>query len=441
MSLRRAAVEPRGSIACAGPVAMRRGLGTVLIAACVATVPPARAQAPFPVPIPGEVFLLPLLLLALPLAHEWSKSDRDRLRELQSRQDWDRVAALAERELAARPGDARWLDVRGRARMAQGRWDEAVADLRAAFDAMADAGIDVERRRAVGLALALGESLAGDAEAARKTLGRLRALDPDGTVWHPWYQLGVLAARRGDTAALAEALVALRPLRPQAAQRLQSDAEAATSDPSGWPTGPAPGTRLAIGPHAVQLPGEGWTPGPDAPVQHVRGGLRQILQTSQAALHTRSAYAASGGRLHAAAVFSANALQAYGVSSWDVPDPCAGEGPSLLHRSRFDAGFDHPECLLVRRVGGADAPAAVLAPVLAAATAAGAAPPPRAHEIVYARYGLDWTVSLTLLLPVAQLPGDLAVSAWALALATALRPLAQDGAPREAALPPLRPLR
>jgi len=145
------------------------------------------------------------------------------------------------------------------------------------------------------------------------------------------------------------------------------------------------------------------------------------------------------GRLAAAVAFTANKKQAFGISYWNVDDPCASRDG--VYVERFNSPFDQPECLRLRVLTPAMMRAvADLQPVLQAAEAAGATLPAAAYEVQYARYGLDWVVTSTWLVPTHRLAGDLAAVQWGHALANALRPLARWPQPQTVAAPPLGPM-
>jgi hypothetical protein len=77
--------------------------------------------------------------------------------------------------------------------------------------------------------------------------------------------------------------------------------------------------------------------------------------------------------------------------------------------------------------------------VLQAAEAAGATLPAAAYEVQYARYGLDWVVTSTWLVPTQRMAGDLAAMQWGHALADVLRPLARWPEPQRVSPPALGP--
>lgn len=361
----------------------------VWLAAACALAGPARAQLPFPVPPPAGVLVAPLLLL-LPLAHEWARSDRDRVRELERRHDWRGLETLADRRLAAAPGDARWLGLRGRARLFLGRWDAAAPDLRAAFEAEDDR--PAAQRFDVGLAWALAE-----------------ALRPGGR----------------DIAATLDALDALLPGRPEPAALRQALA-AAPAVPA-----PAPGLRLPVAAQAVELPGAGWQPVPTADPPPLRGGPNlQFVRAQAIALRAAAAEARVDGVLRGRLWLATHAARAWGVSVWDVDDPCRRPGAGAVLVESVALSIQQPDCLTLRAL-----PAGEPMPGLADARPADEA----GWLFAYDRFGMDGVVQARLWLPQSRLPGPLLAALWARAWAAGLRPWADPPSPAPAMLPPLRP--
>ncbi|MCU0773213.1 MAG: hypothetical protein MUC74_01550 [Ideonella sp.] len=428
----------------------------------------ARAQgAPIPIPMvpPGELLLIPLLLVLLPLGMRLAAPDEKTVRELERRRDWDGLAALASRRLEEHPDDLHWRELRGRAWQQAGRCDLAVPDLGAAFEHRRGvAGRDDPAAFAVGMALGVCEAMLSELVRAQRTMAEVVALAP--ARWEPLYQLGVLAALLGDREALGVHAASLEVLNPTRAQSLRADAVqiavAASSRGSARPGGTreVPQTaggavappvsmadgRLSIGDRALRLPAGDW--------QLVRGGVaseevrsssfsRQIMTTPVRVLTVRMmavrgldgwvsdgrvSDVPAGPTLDAAVAFTANASRAHGTSHWDSQEFCAAPSasPATLAVDRFGSSFDQAECLVVRRVDPTAARASArLGPVLRAAEAAGAVLPPQAYEVHYSRYGVDWMVAATWWLPLERVAGDLVAVQWGYALAGQMRPLAE----------------
>lgn len=424
----------------------------------------ARAQAPLFIPLvpPAGVVLAPLtLMLLIPLDMELSKTDEKRVRELEARGDWAGVVALATRNLAAAPGDLYWLELRGRALQRQSGCAAAVPDLGQAFDLrMAQTPVAAEPAFTVGLALGQCEMALWDLPAAADTMGKLAALAPQR--WEPVYNLGVIRALQGDgpgaraaeaslrerNPAMADALLEryIQPAPAQTAPGVAAQTAAASAATADAPTArlppPLAQTGLNIGNRMLVLPPGRWFAAP-AGGRTVMGGYIRAgpVKIDPVALTTLGAFelSASGG-LAAAVAFSANAKQAYGISYWNVDEPCALRNALIV--DRFNSPYDQPECLSVRVVTPALARnAADLAPALQAAQAAGATLPAAAYEVRYARYGLDRVVLATWLVPTRRLAGDLAAVQWGHALANGLRPMAWSPGAQSAATPPLGPMR
>lgn len=425
----------------------------VTLLALALTAAPARAQAPFPIPVPASVLTIPLLLLLIPLGMELSKTDETRIRQLESRGEWGALVALATRRLAERPGDPQWHEVRGRALQRQGRCVDAIADLRVAFDGgMAQAVVPGEPTFAAGLTLGLCEMAVWDLPAAARTMTRLAQLAPER--WEPDYNLGVIRALQGDLDGARAAQALLRPKNPAMADTLQArsigPAQAAATPAlvtpadtgvTAAPPVPMADARLVIGNRILVLPPGPWFMG-STTQQTVRGSQMRYAATrlNDVPVVTASAFAMTAdARLSAAVSFSANPKQAYGTTWWQADEPCVLRDALVLER--FKSAFDQPECLSVRVVDPAAALGSTrLQPALQAAQAAGATLPASSYEVHYARYGLDWVVSATWLLPAQRVAGDLAAIQWAHALADGLRPLAREPSGQVVVPPPLGPM-
>ena len=418
----------------------------------------ARAQAPLFIPLvpPAGVVLAPLaLMILIPLGMELSKTDEKRVRELEARGDWAAVAALATRNLAAAPDDPHWLELRGRALQRQSGCAAAVPDLGRAFDLrMAQTPVLAEPAFTVGLALGQCEMALWELPAAADTMGQLAVLAPQR--WEPVYNLGVIRALQGDASGARAAEARLRLLNPAMADALlaryiePAPADAAQTTAPSPVTADAPAARLppplaqtglGIGNRMLALPPGRWYGAPPSGRTVMGGHIRSgPVRIDPVALTTLGAFelSASGG-LAAAVAFSANPKQAYGISYWNVDEPCALR--DSLAVDRFNSPYDQPECLSVRVVTPAPArTSADLAPALQAAQAAGATWPAAAYEVRYARYGLDQVVVATWLVPTQRLAGDLAAVQWGHALANGLRPMAWSSQAQSAGTPPLGPM-
>lgn len=446
-----------------------RRLNALTLMIALALPVPARAQAPLFIPLvpPLGAILAPLALMVLvPLGMEMSKTDEKRVRELETRGDWAAVAALATRNLAAAPRDPYWLELRGRALQRQSGCAAAVPDLGQAFDArLAQTPVLPEPAFAVGLALGQCEMALWDLPAAADTMGKLAALSPQR--WEPVYNLGVIQALQGNVAGAAAAYASLRERNPAMADALlaryiepalpspaPSSVQSTPTDavPSGVaapgsavasPAGLPPSlgdTGLTIGNRVLVLPPGRWYAAPQS-TRTVMGGHIRVgpVKSDPVMLTTLGAFELSpSGRLGAAVAFSANAKQAYGISYWNVDEPCMLR--DALAVDRFNSPYDQPECLSVRVVTPALARLSTdLVPALQAAQAAGATLPASAYEVRYARYGLDRVVVATWLVPTQRLAGDLAAVQWGHALAHGLRPLAWSSQAQTVSPPPLGP--
>lgn len=379
------------------PLSRHRRAGRLVALLCAAVLAlPAQGQLPFAVPPPAGVVVVPLLLMLAPMAHEFSRSDRERARELERAHDWAGLEALATRRLHDHPGDPRWLGLRGRARLFMGRWDAAAQDLRTAFDS--GSARPLAERVDVGLAWALAESLRPGGGDVAPMLAELARLAPE----------------RPEPAALAAAL------GTAAAVGLRGD-----------------GLQLALGRHRVDLAEPGWQAVPvPAPPPLRAGGNPQFIGGQDVRLQAVAAVgpAAPGGP--PAGVFwgAANTARAWGATAWSVDDPCRRPpSPAVLVES---AALSHqrPDCLVVREAAAGELPDPLRA--LVGADVPADAP---GWWFAYERYGMDWAVQARLWLPQRRIPGPLAAAVWGRAWAAGLRPLADTGEGRTAGLPPLRP--
>jgi hypothetical protein len=271
---------------------------------------------------------------------------------------------------------------------------------------------------AAGLSLGLCEMAVWDLNAAAATMVRLSPLAPQR--WEPIYNLGVIRALQGDLDGARAAEAALRPRNAEMADALLSRYIVPGS------VSPAPDTAaglsaqalperlppalaeqaLTIGNRMLVLPQGRWF-GTAASSRTVLGGHIRVapVKIDRVELTTLGAFeVTSAGRLAAAVAFTANKKQAFGISYWNVDDPCASRDG--VYVERFNSPFDQPECLRLRVLTPAMMRAvADLQPVLQAAEAAGATLPAAAYEVQYARYGLDWVVTSTWLVPTHRLAG------------------------------------
>jgi Flp pilus assembly protein TadD len=379
----------------------------------------ARAQAPFFVPIPASILVGPLVMLLIPLGMELSKSDEKRVQELEARGDWASVVAMATQHLGAKPGDLYWLELRGRALQRQMGCAAALPDLRQAFDGrLAQAPLQPEPTFAAGLSLGLCEMAVWDLNAAAATMVRLSPLAPQR--WEPIYNLGVIRALQGDLDGARAAEAALRPRNAEMADALLAryivpgSASPAPDTAAGLSAQALPERlppalaeqALTIGNRMLVLPQGRWF-GTAASSRTVLGGHIRVapVKIDRVELTTLGAFEVTGaGRLAAAVAFTANKKQAFGISYWNVDDPCASRDG--VYVERFNSPFDQPECLRLRVLTPAMMRAvADLQPVLQAAEAAGATLPAAAYEVQYARHGLDWVVTSTWLVPTHRLAG------------------------------------
>lgn len=360
-------------------------MGIAVLALALAVPAPARAQAPFPVPVPASVVLVPLLLLVLPIGIELSRTESARVRLLESRRDWPGLVALATRELEQQPGEARWLSVRGRAWQRLGRCEPALADLKPLLSAPP----------------------AQDGARPGSARG-IDALPAD------------LRTAIGDAVRACEDWLAVQDGTP----------------------GPSSLT-LQIGPRSLALPGTGWTAiAPPAPEPVGGASSRSMLVPGASGgvpVTVRAAidWAPDGsGRVAGALVWSGNPRQAYGVQVWSADRPC-GQVPEALAAETFGSGVDAPECLLLRRTGAEGPRSPALSGVRAEAATRGADGPASGYELRYARYGVDWLVTLDAWIPAHRLPSDAVAVLWARALAERLHALGAPPASQVVELPPL----
>jgi hypothetical protein len=312
----------------------------------------------------------------------------------------------------------------------------ALPDLRQAFDGrLAQAPLQPEPTFAAG-------AVAGPVRDGRVGLecrsghdGPTVPLAPQG--WEPIYNLGVIRALQGDLDGARAAEAALRPRNAEMADALLAryivpgSASPAPDTAAGLSAQALPERlppalaeqALAIGNRMLVLPQGRWF-GTAASSRTVLGGHIRVapVKIDRVELTTLGAFEVTGaGRLAAAVAFTANKKQAFGISYWNVDDPCASRDG--VYVERFNSPFDQPECLRLRVLTPAMMRAvADLQPVLQAAEAAGATLPAAAYEVQYARHGLDWVVTSTWLVPTHRLAGDLAAVQWGHALANALRP-------------------
>jgi hypothetical protein len=434
---------------------------------------PVRGQMPIPFPVvPDPIFLIvPLVLTALGMGVELSKSDADRVRQLESRGDWDQVEALINARLARNPDDLQWRELRGRMLQRRGRCADALDDLRFAFEHRQAAGDPAATDTAFDVGLLLGscQMALWDLPAAIATLTRLVEIAPGR--WEPYYHLGVARARQGDAEGAQAAVTALRSrnaamadalatyLSNSATSRRDAAAGAANAAPSARPASvpPSSGTlratlgpdgrlmatlepdgRLAVGDRSLMLPAGPWELAVTTRQVLFAGNIRGVTKVDPVSVVTAYAYQPGAQGVATAMSFIANPVQAYGRSHWSADADC--EAPGALHRDRFHSPIDQPECLIVRRVDAASALSIPqLEPALRAAQNAGLALPAHAYLVHYRRHGMDWVIGATFLLPLDRVVGDAAAVQWGLALAAELRPLGHLSGPRMAYTPVLGP--
>lgn len=442
--------------------------------ALAAPAPPGRGQLPFPVAPDPVLLLLPLVLTVLGMSVGMSKSDADRARQLESRGEWGRLDELIAARLARNPNDLEWRELRGRSLLRRGRCAEALGDLRFAFERRQMAGDPAQSAAAFGTGLQLGscQMALWELSAASATMTRLTEIAPER--WEPYYQLGLARGRQGDAAGAQAAVAALRERNPAMADALAADLarsaaaprEAATGATIAAPRAPiasAPSTtaapqakavldgpllatlepdgRLAVGARSLRLPAGLW---------QLAAATQQVIFAARPAfgggIHKSdpvplvTAYAFEGGTqgVATAVAFTANPVRAHGRSRWNADADCAA--PDALHHDRLHSSIDQPECLLVRRVDALSTLSVLhLEPALRAAQQAGLALPAHAYLVHYRRYGLDWVVAATFLLPRDRVVGDVAAVQWGLALAAELQPLGHVPGSRVARAPALGP--
>ena len=439
----------------------------MLTLALAAPAPPSRGQMPFPVAPDPISLLLPLVLTVLGIGMAMSRSDAERARKLESSGEWDRLDELISARLARTPDDLEWRELRGRSLLRRGRCEDALGDLRFAFERRQATG-DPTAAFDVGLQLGSCQMALWDLPAASATMTRLTEIAPGR--WEPYYQLGVARDRQGDAAGAQAALLALRERNPPMAEALathlaRSEAarHVAVTGRTGTPPASAPSVsmtppvrmaldgpllatlgpdgRLTVGARSLLLPAGSW---------QLAATTRQVVfaatpafggriqKNDPVSLVTAYAYQAGAQGVATAVAFTANPVQSHGHSSWQADADCAG--PDVLYRDRFRSPIDRPECLIVRRVDAASAQdLPQLEPALRAAREAGLALPAHAYLVHYRRHGLDWTVCATFLLPWDRVVGDMAAVQWGLALAAELQPLGHLPGSRMARTPVLGP--
>ncbi len=397
----------------------------------------SRPQAPVPL-IAADASLLagPFLLLVIPLALHLSRSDEKRAREFEALEDWPGLAAFASRRIEQHPGDAHWLELRGRALLRQGRCKDAMPDLTSAFETQLAAQGPVKAAYSAGWALGMCQMALPDLVAAAVTFERLQQLDPSQP--ETAYNLGVIRTIQGDTGAAAAALAMLTSRNANLGESLRAYMAAAAAHPLPATPGSGPGGtsiaqgRLGIGERALQLPAGDWYLASRSQAS-LRGGMMRSAsaRTQVISVVSLQAFAlAPDGSFVAAVEFSANPQQAHGVGYWNADDGCAVR--NVLHLKRFRADIDQPECVYLRMI--APAAEARWQPLL---QGWGGPPPGLAYEVHYERYGTGWLVASTFLLPLTQVTGDFAATQWAHSLAAQLRPLARTNHPAAALVPPL----
>jgi hypothetical protein len=447
-----------------------RPLAVVALAVALAVpAPPTRGQIPFPVGPDPISLLLPLVLTVLGMGVAMSRSDAERARELESSGEWARLDELIGARLARTPDDLEWRELRGRSLLRRGRCEDALGDLRFAFERR-QAASDPTAAAAFDIGLQLGscQMALWDLPAASATMARLTEIAPGR--WEPYYQLGVARDRQGDAAGAQAALLALRERNPPMADALAahlarsaaarhaaataapgaavSSSSSASAPPRARraPDGPllatlGPDGRLVVGARSLRLPAGPWelTATTRQVVFAATPAFGGVIQKNDPVhLITAFAYQAGAQGVATAVAFTANPVRSYGHSSWSADADCAA--PEALYRDRFHSPIDRPECLIVRRVDAAaaqDLPQ--LEPALRAAREAGLGLPAHAYLVHYRRLGLDWAVAATFLLPWDRVVGDVAAVQWGLALAAELQPLGHLPGPRMARTPVLGP--
>lgn len=397
----------------------------------------SRPQPPVPfVAVDASILAGPLLLLVIPLALHLSRSDEKRVREFEARDDWPGLASFASSRIEQHPGDTHWLELRGRALQRQGRCRDAMPDLSTAFESHLTAPSATKATYAAGWALGMCQMALPDLVAAATTFERLQQLDPSQP--EPAYNLGVIRTIQGDTAAAAAAAASLTSRNASLGESLRAYMVAAAAQPaagtSSFATNRIPIAQglLGIGGRALQLPGGDWYLASRSQ-SSVRGGTMRSAsaRTQLISVLSLQAFAlAQDGSFVAAAEFTANPQQAYGVAYWNADDGCAVR--NVLHLKRFRADFDQPECVYLRMIS--PAAEARWQPLL---QGWGGPPPGLAYEVHYERYGTGWLVTSTFLLPVTSITGDFAATQWAHSLAAQLRPLARSNHPAAALVPAL----
>jgi hypothetical protein len=213
--------------------------------------------------------------------------------------------------------------------------------------------------------------------------------------------------------------------------------ERRSAEPGAMP-GLLPDARVAIGPVVLKLPAGAWFDG-GSTRRLVRGGRSRpmISSTTQVEVVTSRAFSLDdGGNLAGSVALSTNPRQAFGISYWDVENPCDGPQGTYVHR--FKKIPDQPECVDMRVIDpGATWPTAAAGQIWQAAAQAGVSWTEPAYRLHYAAYGLDRAVEVTALVPVYRFAGDVAAVQWLHAMAAQLRPLASHPANSSATLPAL----
>ena len=190
-------------------------------------------------------------------------------------------------------------------------------------------------------------------------------------------------------------------------------------------------SMLPVGMHAMRLDAPGWQPTPVADPPALQGGPTfQLVRTQLVRLRAASAEARQDGVLRGRLWMAAPAARAWGVSVWDVDDPCRHAVPGAVLVESVAISIQQPDCLSVRAVAaGAPVPG----------WTDGWVPDEAGWLFAYERYGMDGAVQARLWLPQARVPGAMLAALWGRAWAAGLRPWGDATGPATAALPPLRP--
>ncbi|HPU50559.1 MAG TPA: hypothetical protein PK359_03280 [Burkholderiaceae bacterium] len=393
----------------------------------------SQAQLPFAVPLPASILVVPLLLLLGGLATNFSKRDANLVHALTDAHDWAGLERLATQRLEQRPPTApaeearsgraeHWLGVRALARQRLGQYAGAVEDHEAARRLGAEASAAADFNRGLCL-MALGRW-----EAAAQAMQAVAQATPE--AWAPWYSLGVIRALEGNASGAQQALGELRARNPGQAAAYEHDFLRVPGAAATLIAGPgAPGDNtISIAGRVLTLPSQHWQP-LSTVSSTVTGGTHpqqpHLMMTPVTAL-TASAIAIDEARLMGAVRATLNRPVSLGISTWNV-DRCAAS--DAIHLDRFAGRFDTPECLSVRRVASVlPATHGAFGQAISGAVERGAAPEPDYFEFHYSLYGIDRFVRIDLLLPVRAFAGDLVAIDWAQTLASAMRPLVNQGA-------------